>query len=136
MPWICLPTADVDRQLRGLVQLFRARDRRDLAGEHPGPLEGDQTMPLDRDDFVEQVLDAWPGVNRDRDEREILGQREEPVGAAVVLQAEALGATEHHADLDLLASVQIEQRVGDELMLGPVALAEIRGELQAVVVHG
>ena len=42
-------------------------------------------MPLDRDDFVEQVLDAWPGVDRDRDEREILGQREEPVGAAVVL---------------------------------------------------
>lgn len=80
-----LPTSDVDRQLRGLVQLLRECDRRDFAGQHPGPLEGDQTMPPDCDDFVEQVLDAWPGVNRDGDEREILGQREEPVGAAVVL---------------------------------------------------
>ena len=51
------------------------------------------------------------------------------------LRPKPSGATEHHAYLHLLASVQVEQRVGDELLLGAVALAEVRGELQAVVVH-
>ena len=42
-----LLTPDVDRQLSGLVQLLRQRNRADLAGEQPGPLERDQAVALD-----------------------------------------------------------------------------------------
>jgi len=53
----------------------------------------------------------------------------------MVLEAESLRAAQHHADLDLLASVQVEQRIGDEPVVGSVALAEVSGEFEAVVVH-
>ena len=92
-------------------------------------------MALDRDHLLEHALDARSRVDRHRHQREILGQREYPIGTKVVLEPEPLRAPQHHAHLDLPAPVQVEQRVGDELVLGPVALAEVRGELQAVVVH-
>ena len=130
-----LLASNVDRELRRLVQLLWQRDRPDLAGQHPRPLQGDQAVTLDRDDLLEQVLDSRSRIDRHRHQREILRQREYPVRAKPVLQPEALRATQHHADLNLLAPIQVEQRVGDELLLGSMALAEIRGELQAIVVH-
>src|SRR5919204_667393 len=53
----------------------------------------------------------------------------------MVVVAEALRAAQHHAHLDLAATVEIEQRIGHELILGAVTLAEVRGQLEAVLVH-
>src|ERR1700685_1109996 len=50
----------------------------------------------------------------------------------MVLEPEAFHSPPQHAALDLLLSVQIEQRVRDQPSVGAVALPEIGGELQAL----
>src|SRR5205807_6317655 len=65
----------------------------------------------------------------------ILRQREQAICAPAMVPAEALGAAQHHAHLDLTPAVQVEQRVGHELLVGAVALPEVRGQLEAVLVH-
>ncbi len=118
------------------MKLLGQRHRRDGTGEHPGALQRDQAVALYLNDLVEQVLDPRSGVDRHRHQGEVLGQGEQPIGPAPVLQAKPFGAAEHHARLDLPAAVEVEQRVSDEPVLGAVALAEVRGELETVRVHG
>ena len=111
------------------------RYRFELAGQHSGPLERDQTVTLDVSDFIEEVLDPAARIDGYRHQGEILRQGEQAVGSQMVLEAKAFGAAQHDAHLDPLTSVQIEQRIGDELVIGSVALAEVCGELQTVVVN-
>ncbi len=92
-------------------------------------------MTLNRRHLLKEALNPRPGVDRHRDQGKILRKCQYAVGAEVMLQAEALRSAQHHADLDLLATVQVEQRIGEECLVGSVALAEVSRELEAVVVH-
>ena len=87
------------------------------------------------DDLRKEALDPRTSIHRDGHQRQILGQRQYPVGAKPVLDAEALGAAQHDAHLDLPSTVKVEQGVGDELLGGSVALPEIGCELETVRVH-
>lgn len=53
----------------------------------------------------------------------------------LVLGAEPFDAAQEDARLDLMGAIEIEQLVGEQLAVGAVALAEVGGELQAVLVH-
>jgi hypothetical protein len=104
-------------------------------GQQPGSLQGDQPGVVELDGLGENRLDAGAGVDRDRDQREVLGQGQGAVGAQVVLEPEPLGAAQQDAGRDLMPSVQLEQGVRDERAPASVTLAEVAGQLQAVGGH-
>jgi len=53
-----------------------------------------------------------------------------------VVRSEPFGAAEHHAGLEGVAFADCEQRFAEEALTNTVTLCEVRGELQAVLVHG
>ena len=130
-----LLAADVDGELGRLAELLGQLHRADLAGEQPRALERDQAAALDLQDQLEHRLDPLAAVDGDRDDRQVLGQRQQPVGVQVVQAAEAFGASQQDAGLQPVAAVDVEQLVGEQPVVGAVALAEIGRELQAVLVH-
>ena len=86
--------------------------------------------------LLEQRLDPLARVDRDRHHRQIFGQRQQPVGAQVVQPPEALGAAQQHARLHAHARRRCPSSSSAEQPVGrAVALAEVRRELQAVLVH-
>ena len=97
------------------------------------PLQRDQPGAGQREDRAEHRLDPRAGVDRHRDQRQVLGQRQRAVGAQVVLEPEALGAAEQDAGRDLVPPVQLEQGVRDERAAAALPLAEVAGQLQASV---
>ena len=108
-----------------------ARGRRRGVG-HACALEGDEPVAAHRHDLVEQRLDARPRVDRDRDHRQVLGERQQPIGVQMVLDAEAGDAAQHEARAQLVAGIEVGQRIGQEAIAGAVALAEVGRQLQCV----
>ena len=127
--------AHVDRQLGRLVQLLGQHDRTDLVAQHPGPLQGHQAGVLHRPQLVEHRLDPRAGVHRNRHQRQVLGQAEQPVRPQVVFQPEALGAAQQDAGGELPLLEQVQLRVGEEPPVHALPLTEVGGELETVLVH-
>ena len=130
-----LLTADVQRQLGGFGELVWEVDPLDLTGNQPRPLECEQARMLHRLDLREQRLDLRSRVDGDRDNREILRQRQQHVRMQHVLGAEPRDPAQQDAALDLPLLVEVEQAVSKEPTVASVAFAEVGRELQAVVVH-
>ncbi len=57
------------------------------------------------------------------------------MGLKPLLGAETLGAAQQHAGLEAVAGEEVEQGVGEEGAARAVALAEVDGELEAVLVQ-
>jgi hypothetical protein len=93
------------------VQLLGQPHALYVTAEQASALEGQQAVARGGDDLVECGLDALAAVDRDRDERQVLRQREEPLGLEPVLDAEALGAAHHQADLEAAALEHVHQHV-------------------------
>jgi len=68
-----------------------------VAGQQPGPFQRDQPGSGQPDRFRGQGLDPRPLVDRDRGQRQILGQAQRQVGAQPVLEAEPLGPAQQDA---------------------------------------
>ena len=126
---------DVDRELGRLMQLVGELDGADPSSEHAGALERHQAVAGDRLDVVERGLDAPARVDRDRDDRQVLRERQQARRLEVVLDAEALDSAHHDARLKRAALVEVDQRIGEERAVRAVALAEVRRQLQAIVDH-
>ena len=86
--------AEVDGELRGAAELARAARGRSTSGARSSV-----TSPCasSRRTSGSAVDDALALVDGDRHHRQVLGQRQQAVGAQVVLQAEALDPAEHRA---------------------------------------
>ena len=86
-----LLASEVYGQLRRLVQPGRERlhHLRRVSREGLDPLEGDEPAPLDLHQVVDQLGDPVALVDRDRDDGEILRERQQPIGPQPVGQAEA-----------------------------------------------
>ena len=127
--------ADVDGELGRLMQLVGELDRADASREHAGALERHEAVGGDRCDVVEGRLDALSRVDRDRDDRQILRQRQQARGLEVVLDAEALDSAHHDAGLKRAPLVEVDERIGEKRAVRAVALPEVRRQLQAIVDH-
>ena len=101
----------------------------------PRALQRHQPVEAQRVDLGEGGLDARAGIDRDGHERQVLGEGEQPVGAEVLLRAEALDAAHQQARLQVVAGVHGGQGVGEEPAVDAVALAEVDRQLQGVVAH-
>ena len=91
--------------------------------------------PRQRHDLVERRLDARARVDGDGDHRQVLGERQQPVGVQVVLDPEALDAAHDEARAQPVAGVEVDERIGQEALARAVALAEVGRQLQASVGH-
>jgi hypothetical protein len=119
------PRPQVDGQLGRRVRLQQAADA----------LDRHQAAEPQRVDLAERRLDPPTAVDRDRDERQVLGEAQQPVGVQVLLGAEAADAPHHDARLQPVPGVDRGQRVGEEAAVGPLALAEVGGQLQPILAH-
>src|SRR6185312_8266983 len=119
-----LLAAQVDGQLGRLVG-----PRHGGVVQQPGALHRDQAGAGQREGRAEYRLDLRPNVDRQRDQRQVLGQRQRAVGAQVVLEPEALGAAEEDAGRDRVPPVQLEQGVRDERVAAALPFAEVGGQL-------
>ena len=137
----CVDDGDVRRpaarplaapEVDGELGLLAARAATTRGVGHACALEGDEAVAAHRHDLVEQRLDARPRVDRDRDDRQVLGEREQPVGVQMVLDPEARDAAQDEARAQAVAGVEVGQRIGQEAIAGAVALAEVRRQLQRV----
>ena len=92
-----LVATDVDGQLRRRVRLARQPPRRGRAVSMRA--RSSVTRPCEGSfvDVRERRLDPRARVDGDRHEREVLGERQQPVGPQVVLGAEALDAAQQQA---------------------------------------
>ena len=75
-------------------------------------------------------LDPLARVDADRDQRQVLRQRQQPVGAQVLLGAEAGRPAQDEAGGEPVGGEDVAQRVGEEAVAGAVALAEVDGQLE------
>jgi len=75
-----LLASDVDGELGRLVELIGQLERREVTREQARAFEGDQAASFDLQDRLEQRFDAVAAVDRDRDDREVFGEREQAVG--------------------------------------------------------
>ncbi len=132
-PQRALLAAEVDGQLGRLAQPLGQHDLADPAAEQSGALQRDEALALDLEHARERRLDPRARVDRDRDDGQVFGERQQPVGVQVVQPPEAFGAAQQDAGLQPLGAVDVEQRVAEQPAVGAVALAEIGGELQAVL---
>jgi hypothetical protein len=107
-----------------------------LAGHHASALERDEPVEAELLELVQRRLDTRARVDGDRHQRQVLRERQEAVGVQVLLGPEALDAAHDQAGLELVARVDLDERVGQEAAADAVALAEVGGELDAVLVHG
>src|SRR6185437_1497812 len=103
--------------------------------EQSGALQRDQAVLGGGADLRQRRLDPRARVHRSQDHRQILGQAEQPVGLEHLVAAEALGAARQDAGGQAVALADRQQSVAEERAAGPVALREVRGELEAVLVH-
>ena len=81
--------SEIDRQLRGLPKLIGQLHLPYLSGQQPRPFKGYEPATLDLKQLLQQQLDAGALVDGDRNNREIFGQRQKPVGVQVVEPAES-----------------------------------------------
>ncbi len=127
--------AQVDGQLGCLIHVLGRPARVGDLGQQPGSLQSDQPGAVELDGRWQNGFDAGPGIDRDRDERQVLGQGQGAVGAQVMLEAKAFGAAKQDAGRDLMPPVQLDQGVRGERAPAAVAFAEVAGQLQAVGRH-
>ena len=127
--------AKADGQLGRFLQFLRKPDGTDLVGQQTGPLQGGEPGAIKLQRLIKHSFDARTVINGDRNERQILGQGQGTVGAQMMLEPESVDAPEQDAGRDLMARVQVDQSVSDECAATAVALTEIAGQLQAVLVH-
>ncbi len=73
-----LMAAQVDRQLRLLVQGVGQRVGRGALGHEPRPFRRHEPVEAERRDVFARRLDERTAVDGDRDERQVLGEREQP----------------------------------------------------------
>jgi hypothetical protein len=64
--------AQVDRQLGRLVQILGRPGGAGDVGQQPGSFQGDQPGAVELNGLGEDGLDAGAGVDRDRDQRQVL----------------------------------------------------------------
>ena len=102
-PADALLAADVDGQLGGLVQVLGQRDRADLAASIRARSRVTRPVCCTVRSSGEHRLDPGPGVDRHRHHRQVFGQGQQPVGAQVVLEPEALDAAQQDAAGDARA---------------------------------
>ena len=119
-------------ELHGQLRLL-ARPRGHRGGR--GALERDQPVAGVLRGLLRRGEDRRRRVGRHRDEREVLRQRQQPVGAQVVLDAEPGAAAQQQARAQPAPRVGRHQRVGEHPAAGGVPLAEVRGQRERVVRH-
>ena len=117
------------------MQVLRQLDRPDLAPEQPRALQGDQSSMLQPAQLVDGVLDLRAVVHRDGDQRQVLGERQQRIGAQVVLQTEPGRAAQQNTGGDLPAAEQLQLGVGEKPASDSLSLAEVGCQLQAVLVQ-
>jgi len=122
-----LAPADVDGQFHLLVRLGGRAVA--VTGE-AGALQRQQPLAGDRGQLGREGLDPLAGVDPDRDQRQVLRQREQPVGLQAPAGAEALGSAQQDARGQAAALEQVEDRGGEEAARVAVVLAEVEGELE------
>jgi hypothetical protein len=125
----------VDRQLRRVARSVRQRDPGQVAGQQAGPLDGHQPLVKPRAYLVQHRFHAFARVDADGDERQVLGQRQQPLRLQPLLDPEPLGPAQQDGGSEGVALVQVEQLVGQVSTPVPIALAEVARQLQAVLVH-
>ena len=106
-----------------------------IATEEPHPLEREQPRHAERRDLRVDGLDPLPLVDRHRDQRQVLGQREQPVRPHPAPPPEALHAPQQQAHRHLVAREDLRDRVGEEAVARPRPLAQVRRELARVPTH-
>src|SRR5262249_36377660 len=80
-------------------------------------------------------LDGVAPVDRNGDERQIVGERQQPLRVQPLLDAEALGRAQEHSSVHAGVVEALQQDVGEQVPPDPVALAEVDRELQAILGH-
>src|SRR6202012_774291 len=127
--------AAVDGQLRRLVQVLGQSHPSHAPAEQAGPLEREQAVVGGGADLGQRRLDPRPRVHPDEHHRQVVGEAEQAIGLQHLVAAEALRAAQQDAGGQAVALADAEPRVPQERAAGPVALGEVAGELQAVLVH-
>ncbi len=92
-------------------------------------------MTAERAHLLEHGLDARVRVERDREQRQVFGERQQALGLQPVLDAKALDPAQQHARPDTVAGKDVHQRVGEQPPADVVTLAEIGGQPQPVLDH-
>ena len=75
----------------------------------------------------EHRLDHWAFVDGDRNQRQILREGEQPVGAQLMLDPEPLDRAHQHGRVQPLPLEHVHQRVREQLVANPVGLTEVDG---------
>src|SRR5581483_3272388 len=119
--------AEMNRQLRRLGQL--------AASGRAQPLDRDEPAADEALDVRRQGPDGRFVVHRERDEREVLGQRQEAIRVQELLGAEALDAAQEERGANLAPLEEVAEAVGDQAAADAVRLAEVDGELQDGLAH-
>ena len=104
-------TAAVDGQLHLLVRLVGGAVA--AAGEARA-LQGEQAAAGDLAQLLDDRLDPLAIVDRDRDQRQVLREREQAVGLQPLAGAEALGPAQQDAGREAAALEEVEDRGREE----------------------
>lgn len=123
--------ADVHGQLELVLQLRGQLERRLPSSQHAGALQRHQPVEAELVDLDECRHDPQTGIHGDRHQRQVLRQREQPVGVQVMLDPEAFDAAHDEARLQFMAGIDVRERVGEKPSARPVALAEVDRQLEA-----
>ena len=99
------------------------------AGE-AGALQGEEPLPGHLRQLGRDGLDPLAAVDRDGDQRQVLGEGEQAVGLQPLPRPEPLGAAQQDAGRQLAPLEQVEDRLREEAAAVAVVLAEVEGELQ------
>lgn len=130
-----LLATDVHGELRGVVQVGRQLNRFEALREHARTLQRHESLEAELVDVGQGRLDARPRVDGDGHQWEILREREQAVGAQMLLGAEALDAAHHDTCRQPVTGVDVGKGIRHEPAVGAVALAVVGRELQAVLAH-
>lgn len=109
-----------------------------VPGDQSRPFQGHQAAVGHRCDVVDQGADFRFDVDGGDGHRRVLGQAQRLIAAKLVLWPETGGTAQHHAGRDVMGAEQIQHRIGQKPPRpadSALPLAEIRGQLQALLVH-
>ena len=125
--------AAVDGQLHFLVRLVAGAV---LGTGQPRPFQGDQAAVGDPAQLVGGRAHRSRLADRERDQRQVLRQREQAVGLQQLRRAEALGAAQQHAGGEPAALEEVEHSLREVAAAVAVVLAEVEAELERVAARG
>ena len=124
------PRPQVDRQLHLAVGLVL---RAAIVPDQTCALHRQQAPAGDRRQLGGDGLDPLGAVDRDRQERQVLGEREQAVALEVVLRAEALRPAQQHAGGEPPPLEEVEDDLGEEAAPVAVVLAEVEAKLERIL---